>query len=101
MLYCENFINNDKEVHGVAVISDKYHGQLHYHPVEELYNILYGNGIMHLDGKTFDVKAGDNIWIPKNAIHNIKSTSKYIILRYYFPKGPIENIPYTWLSSRL
>lgn len=56
---------------------------------------------MHLEGNTFDVKAGDNIWIPKNAVHNIKSTSKYIILRYYFPKGPIEIIPYAWLSSRM
>tara|TARA_Y100000768_G_scaffold36911_1_gene24126 strand:+ start:1841 stop:2146 length:306 start_codon:yes stop_codon:yes gene_type:complete len=101
MLIYENFINNDKEVHGVAVVFKDYDNQLHYHPVDEEYNILYGTGVLHLNNKVYEIKAGDNILIPKNSIHSMKPTSRYVILRYYFPEGPFEKIPYTWLSSRL
>lgn len=59
---------------------------------------------MHLSGKTFNVSGGETILIPANAVHNIKTISKYIIMRYYFPKGSfkdIKNIHVILQDSRL
>ncbi len=100
-LYCKNFIDDRDGVHGIAVIFDNYEAHLHHHPIEERYDILYGDAKMHLSGETFHVSAGETIWIPASAVHNIKPISKYIIMRYYFPKGPFKDIKYTWLPSRL
>lgn len=35
-----------------------------------------GSGIMKLGGKTFPIKKGDVIFIPKNTIHSVKTTGK-------------------------
>lgn len=47
----------------------------HNHHTEHVY-IVEGNGIFYLDGKTMEVKAGDWIYIPKGAVHAVKTTSK-------------------------
>ena len=45
---------------------------LHLHrQTEELYHILSGSGRMHLDGKQFDVAAGDTVLIPPGIPHCI------------------------------
>lgn len=45
---------------------------LHLHrQTEELYHILAGRGCMHLDGRQFDVRAGDTVLIPPGTPHCI------------------------------
>jgi len=41
----------------------------HVDPVEEIYYILKGAGIMQVDGETEHVSEGDAIWIPSGAAH--------------------------------
>ena len=41
---------------------------------ENIY-ILEGTGTMKIADKTFDVKAGDYLFVPKNTIHSLKVTS--------------------------
>lgn len=36
--------------------------------------VIEGAGTMRLDGKFFPIKKGDLIFIPKNAVHSVKST---------------------------
>jgi mannose-6-phosphate isomerase-like protein (cupin superfamily) len=44
----------------------------HYHPIaEESYYILAGQGRVELDGETQAVKAGDTVYIPAGAVHQI------------------------------
>jgi mannose-6-phosphate isomerase-like protein (cupin superfamily) len=38
--------------------------------------VLEGEGFMKLDGNSFRVKKGDLIFIPKNAVHSVKTTGK-------------------------
>lgn len=38
--------------------------------------VIAGTGIMRLSDKTFNIKTGDVIFIPKNTAHAVKTTSK-------------------------
>jgi len=38
--------------------------------------VVEGEAIMHLGDKTFTIKKGDVIFIPKNTIHSVKNTGK-------------------------
>lgn len=38
--------------------------------------VLEGEGLMKLEGKSFPVKKGDLIFIPKNSVHSVKRNSK-------------------------
>lgn len=38
--------------------------------------VLEGEGMMRMDGKNFAIKKGDVIFIPKNTVHAVKTTSK-------------------------
>lgn len=38
--------------------------------------VLAGTGQMKLNDKTFEIKKGDVIFIPKNSIHSVKTVSK-------------------------
>ena len=41
---------------------------------DEIYYILSGKGIATIDGKTFNVKSGDALFIPKNTSQFIENT---------------------------
>ena len=101
MLYCKNYVDKKSGVRGIAVVFKNYDAQIHYHPVREEYDIFYGKGIMYLNGKTYKIEAPYKVWIPANVHHTIKATTPFLLMRYNFPKGPFESIPYTWLPSRL
>jgi mannose-6-phosphate isomerase-like protein (cupin superfamily) len=42
----------------------------HYH--SEHVTVLEGEGLMKLDGKSFTIRKGDVVFIPKNAVHSVK-----------------------------
>jgi len=48
----------------------------HSHNSEEFYYVLYGRGIMQVEGDERDVYPGDLIHIPANSVHTIRSKSK-------------------------
>lgn len=43
----------------------------HSHAAPEIYYILSGYGVVHLDGDEHEVSAGDMIFIPSHAVHGI------------------------------
>lgn len=49
--------------------------RLHNHPEVQVYVMIAGQGVMHVDGQTQPVQAGDLIAIPSNAMHGIENTS--------------------------
>ena len=49
----------------------------HYHAkTEEIYYIMSGSGKMVIDGKTFSVKKGHSILVPKGARHELANTGR-------------------------
>ena len=66
---------------------------LHRHHQEEVYVILRGNGKMHVNDETADIKAGDYIYIDSDSTHLLENTSNedMIMLFCYSPKGIVEH----------
>ncbi len=48
----------------------------------EVYYILEGEGLMHIDSQTRIVKAGDTVYIPPQARQHIENISKTEILKF-------------------
>ncbi|MBW2039964.1 MAG: cupin domain-containing protein, partial [Deltaproteobacteria bacterium] len=48
----------------------------HIDPVEEIYFILKGAGVMKVGEEEREVKEGDAIWIPAGATHSLKNHTK-------------------------
>jgi mannose-6-phosphate isomerase-like protein (cupin superfamily) len=49
------------------------HQLLHHHPETQVYIVVQGSGLMHVDGETQPVQTGDLIYIPPNAEHGIRN----------------------------
>jgi len=66
---------------------------LHSHQQEEVYIILSGEGKIHIDDNTSDVKSGDYIYITPNADHLLENTSKenMIMVFCYAPKSIVDH----------
>lgn len=50
-------------------------GGQHYHPFEEIYYILDGEAIAHLEGESQTVRAGDVVFAGVNALHGFSNTT--------------------------
>ncbi len=50
----------------------------HIDPVEEIYFILAGGGLMRVGDEEREVKEGDAIWIPAGDIHSLKNTGQVV-----------------------
>jgi quercetin dioxygenase-like cupin family protein len=65
----------------------------HRHPEsEELLTILSGAGTMTIDGKVVEVRAGDAVRIPVNALHDFAASATHPVeaIQTYTPRGPEE-----------
>ncbi len=57
-----------------------------WHTVEEALYVLSGRGCFEVEGKRYDVKPGDWVFVPMRAKHNHMNTGK-VPFRYLFVKG--------------
>lgn len=62
------------EFFAYAVIPPGNELEEHCDPVEEIYFILYGGGLMQVGDDKREVAAGDAIWIPVGNRHSLKNT---------------------------
>ena len=81
---------------GLALVHRGYDAPLHHHPESETYVLLWGSGYMWRRGRIESVTAPARIVIPGGSPHALTPTSKYVVLAYWFPKGPFASIEYTW-----
>jgi len=44
----------------------------HSHPTDEVYLVIAGRGYCHIGGEKFEVKPGDVVEIPPNAMHTME-----------------------------
>ena len=101
MLYWKNYSDKKTGVRGIAIVFRNYDAQIHFHPVEEEYEIIKGTARLYIDGNEKIVSGPFKIWIKANSTHALKPITPFVIMKYYFPRGEFKNIPYTWLPSRL
>lgn len=101
MAFCKVYVNKPLGVRGVAWLTDEYAATLHHHPEAEVYEIVAGTARLRIQDTELIVSAPFTAQIPPGAIHNLKPLSRYVLMKFSFPRGPLESIPYTWLSSRL
>jgi len=59
-----------------AKIKGKTRTLRHYHTFTEIYMVVAGEGIMHIDREAEKVKLGDNVLIPAKAHHFIENKSE-------------------------
>ena len=101
MLYWKNYADKKSGVRGIAIVFKDYDAHIHFHPVEEEYEIIKGTARLHIDGVETVVTAPYKTWIPANSTHALKPVSDFVVMKYYFPRGKFKDIKYTWLSSKL
>jgi quercetin dioxygenase-like cupin family protein len=53
----------------------------HSHPTFEFYYVLSGRGIMVIEGESAEIRQGDLIKIPPNALHSLKPVSSNASIR--------------------
>lgn len=73
--------------------------QPHYHPdAEELYYILSGKSLMHIEDEKREVETGDVVYIPPKKAHSLQNTSsapvRFITLTVNAYKEVEGEIPY-------
>jgi mannose-6-phosphate isomerase-like protein (cupin superfamily) len=74
---------------------------LHSHAEQQVYVVIEGHGVVHVDEDSQSVKSGDLIYIPSNAVHGMENTGdtplSYISaaspafdLRQVYDRGPLS-----------
>ncbi|MCP8313049.1 MAG: cupin domain-containing protein [archaeon] len=72
---------NTKEVSlALAKIKPGFKTLNHYHNFTEIYMVVEGKGMMHLDDEIKDVSKGDNILIPPKSWHFIENRGDQSLL---------------------
>lgn len=67
----------------------------HRHTHAEIYHIISGRGILHIDGKEQEVTAGSVVYIPGDAEHGIRNeTDEDLKWLYVFGADSFEDIVY-------
>jgi len=69
----------------------------HTHPTHEFYFVMTGEGVMTISGEECDVKVGDLVYIPPDAVHSLRPTGGEPIHCFCFAVGVkgAGNIDYT------
>ena len=84
---------------GVALVHHGYDAPLHHHPEPETYYLLWGKAQMWRNGRIESVAAPARIAIPGGSPHALTPTSRFVVLAYWFPRGPFASIEYTWVDE--
>ena len=89
-----NFWNTKKRVIGITIIMKGFTDKLHSHNSSEYYYLLWGSGKLYIDNVIKTINAPYKYFIPIHEKHKLIPTSNFLILLYYFPKGPFNKIKY-------
>ena len=72
-------------------------GALHRHAPDEIYVILEGEGLVHIDGEAHPVRAGSAVFVPGGAWHHAENTgSGPLRLLYAFAVDSFADVVYEY-----
>jgi mannose-6-phosphate isomerase-like protein (cupin superfamily) len=61
------------------------------HPVDEVYFVIRGNGMINLNGKDYHIKRGTSIYVPAGTEHRFQSNSRDLVVFYALASGNKED----------
>jgi quercetin dioxygenase-like cupin family protein len=53
------------------------------HPTHEFYYVTSGRGLMTIDGEQREIRQGDLVHIPPNAVHSLRPVSEHAPIRCF------------------
>lgn len=71
----------------------------HKHPTFEFYYVLWGRGVMIIEGKSREIRQGDLVKIPPNAVHSLKPVSDNASIRCLVFAVGVKDAPVINYSS--
>ena len=99
MVYYKNYVDTEKCVRGICLVAREHGAHPHHHPIDEVYELVCGRGLMRIGDTTEIVEAPYMVRIPGGVVHTISAITPFILLKYHFPRGPFASIPYTWIRE--
>ena len=73
---------------------------LHRHAPAEIYYVLAGRGLLTLEGREYEIGAGDAVFIPGNAEHGIRNAGDAMLrFLYVFPVDSFDQVEYRFLGK--
>ena len=97
----KNIIDKENGVLGICLVEKGFSAYFHQHKEEETYFFIYGIGKTFFDNKEHIIQSPNIVKIKGNTLHCMTPISDYVILLYYFPKGPFKEIEYKYTTSKL
>lgn len=72
-------------------------GALHRHAPDEIYVILEGEGLVHIDGEAHPVRAGSAVFVPGGVWHHAENTGSVPLrLLYAFAVDSFADVAYEY-----
>lgn len=72
-------------------------GARHFHADHEVYYVVAGTGVVHLDGQEHPVEAGSVVFIPGGTPHFARNTGDETLrLLYTFPTDRYDDVAYVF-----
>ena len=68
----------------------------HVDPVEEIYHIYRGAGLMKVGSEASEVKEGDSIWIPAGEAHALENTTNAVTMVLVIAAYPFRR----WINEQ-
>ncbi|MBN1437174.1 MAG: cupin domain-containing protein [Sedimentisphaerales bacterium] len=62
--------------HGVVKAGCGTPGAVHESPHDEIYIVLSGSAVLHMDGVDYDIEKGSVVFIPGGTFHSLKNKSE-------------------------
>jgi len=100
---CDESTPTDSLISGFIVMDPGEELDLHYHDIEELQFIVYGDGVVgDIDGEEHPVSAGSFLYCPPgiNGAHSFKNTGDLpMAFIYVYPSPGGRSPPVRWVEK--
>ena len=85
--YFRDFINTEHIQAGILRLHVNDVDTQEPHPVDEVYFVIRGDGMIELNGKDYPIKEGTSIYVPAGTEHRFQSSSQYLVVFYVLASG--------------
>ncbi len=80
--YFRDFINTEHIQAGILRLHANDIDMQEPHPVDEVYFVIRGDGMINLNGKDYPIKEGSSIYVPAGTEHRFQRNSQDLVVFY-------------------
>jgi mannose-6-phosphate isomerase-like protein (cupin superfamily) len=84
--YYLDFLNTKSFEAGIIRLRKNQEDTQSTHPVDEIYYVIQGEGLIRIGGKNYEVCKGRIVFVPANTEHRFHGNRGYLIVLYVFAK---------------